>query len=50
MVKKIKTEWLPVNQSKILINFAGVVKNFHNVALRGIFRIETGDWREMRGS
>lgn len=33
MVKEIKTEWFAVNQSKMLINFAEIVKNFHTVDL-----------------
>ncbi|MFX0201065.1 MAG: hypothetical protein ACFFCW_33520, partial [Candidatus Hodarchaeota archaeon] len=47
MFKKIKAEWFAVNQSKILTNFASRVKNFHNVDLWGVFRIERGELREI---
>jgi len=39
MVKKIKTEWFVVNQSKMRKNFAVGLKNFHNVGLGGILGI-----------
>jgi len=45
MVKEIKTEWFVVNQSKMLINFVGRVKNFHNVDLKGILRIGVIEWK-----
>jgi hypothetical protein len=47
MVKEIKSEWFVVNQSKIRINFAGRVKNFHNVDLWGILGAGLGKWREI---
>ena len=42
MVKKIKAEWLAVNQSKILINFAWGGQKFSQSGLVGGFRFALG--------
>lgn len=47
MVKKIKSEWLAVSSSKMWTNFAGAVKNLHNVDLKEILGIELSRWREI---
>jgi len=38
---------LAVNSSKMLINFASMLKNFHNLDLRGILGIGLVMWREI---
>jgi hypothetical protein len=45
MVKKIKSDLLAVNSGKMLKNFAGRVKNFHNLNLNGILGIGLVKWR-----
>jgi hypothetical protein len=38
----IKSEWLAINWGKMLINFAGAVKNFHILELRKSLEIGLG--------
>ena len=49
MVKEIKSETFAVNWGKMWINFAGRVKNFHNVNLGEILGIGLVKWREIGG-
>jgi len=49
MIKKIKSEALAGNFNQMRINFAGRVKNFHNLKLRGILRIGLFKWKEIGG-
>ena len=50
MVKKIKIEWFTVNQSKIRINFADGVKNFHNLNLKRILGLNWSSGGELDGA
>ena len=47
MVKEIKSERFVVNQSKIRINFAGRVKNFHNLSSNGVLEAGLVELREI---